>query len=179
MSTEIAYVPALRNTHAVYALYDVYEMSRPQLMRGLMNVMQSMYFKALTKDFITIIPVTDVRAVPPGSAVLVYSSTVARRFIGSGSMQNYRGSVYRADGLVYIIGVGIGGMRCLLISSPKDDAQEKMVVKMFYATASDIYKAYRFNRGDFEGYAMHTDDTLDYTLIREPQEWDSAKAFID
>jgi hypothetical protein len=154
-------------------------MSRPQLMRGLMNVLQSMYFKALTKDFITIIPVTDVRAVPPGSAVLVYSSTVARRFIGSGSMQNYRGSVYRADGLVYIIGVGIGGMRCLLISSPKDDAQEKMVVKMFYATASDIYKAYRFNRGDFEGYAMHTDDTLDYTLIREPQEWDSVKAFID
>ena len=179
MSTEISYVPAPRNTRAVYALYDVHEMSRPQLMRGLMNVLQSMYFKALTKDFITIIPVTDVRAVPPGSAVLVYSSTVARRFIGSGSMQNYRGSVYRADGLIYIIGVGIGGMRCLLISSPKDDAQEKMVVKMFYATASDIYKAYRFNRGDFDGYAMHTDDTLDYTLIREPQEWDSVKAFID
>lgn len=179
MSTEISYVPAPRNTRAVYALYDVHEMSRPQLMRGLMNVLQSMYFKALTKDFITIIPVTDVRAVPPGSAVLVYSSTVARRFICSGSMQNYRGSVYRADGLVYIIGVGIGGMRCLLISSPKDDEQEEMVVKMFYATASDIYKAYRFNRGDFDGYAMHTDDTLDYTLIREPQEWDSVKAFID
>lgn len=179
MPTEISYVPAPRSPSVVYALYDVHEMSRPQLMRGLMNVMQSMYFKALTKDFVTIIPVTDVRAVPPGSAVLVYSSTVARRFIGSSSMQNYRGSVYRADGLVYIIGVGIGGMRCLLISSPKDDAQEKMVVKMFYATASDIFKAYRFNRGDFEGYAMHTDDTLDYTLIREPQEWDAAKSFME
>ena len=179
MSTEISYVPAPRNPSVVYALYDVHEMSRPQLMRGLMNVMQSMYFKALTKDFVTIIPVTDVRAVPPGSAVLVYSSTVARRFIGGSSMQNYRGSVYHADGLVYIIGVGIGGMRCLLISSPKDDAQEKMVVKMFYATASDIFKAYRFNRGDFEGYAMHTDDTLDYTLIREPQEWDAAKSFME
>lgn len=179
MSTEISYIPTPRNPNVVYALYDVHEMSRAQMMRGLMNVMQSMYFKALTKDFVTIVPVTDTRAIPSGSAILVYASTVARRFIGSGSMQNYRGSVYHADGFTYIIGVGIGGMRCLLISSPKDDAQEKMVVKMFYATASDIYKAYRFSHGDFDGYTMHTDSTLDYTLIREPQEWDSAKAFID
>lgn len=179
MSTEVSYIPTPRNLNVVYALYDVHEMSRAQMMRGLMNVIQSMYFKALTKDFVAIVPVTDTRAIPSGSAILVYSSTVARRFIGSGSMQNYRGSVYHADGFTYIIGVGIGGMRCLLISSPKDDAQEKMVVKMFYATASDIYKAYRFNRGDFDGYAMHTNSTLDYTLIREPQEWDSAKAFIE
>lgn len=160
----------------IFALYDMHEMSRPQLMKALMNVMTSQYMKALTKEYVNITPVTTTNGLPEESVVLVYSSTFAKSLIGNGKFSDYNGSVYRRGSITYIIGLSLNFIRCLLIQSPKDDAQEKTVIKGYYFCAFNIFKAWRFARGDFDTdhhYGFY------YTLISEPEEWDAVRQTIE
>lgn len=159
----------------IFALYDMHEMSKPQLMKALMNVMTSQYMKALTKEFINITPITTTNGIPADSVVLVYSSGFAKTFINNGKFSDYNGSVYHIGQTTYIIGLSLNYIRCLLIQSPRGD-QEDTVIKGYYLCAFNIYKAWRFAKGDFDTdhhYGFY------YTLINEPEEWDAAKQYIE
>lgn len=165
----------------IYVLYNPAECSKPQIAKALMNVLTSMYFKTLTQDWVQLQFITSTDGLPPESIILCYSTKAAKQFIFDGKQNNYRGSVYvePATQHIYIIGCGLGGIRTMLIGTPKDDEQEKLVIKTYYGTAADLYKAYRFSRGllplPTKQGAM---PEFNYQLISTYEEWLDAKQEI-